>query len=187
MVSENIYKNLNKLIRLEEENTVTKKKLNKEEFNLALLLREIEQIQETKSEKSSILTEIESQMNQLDDLISEKNRDFDLDSLEHRNELQNLQENKEVLTNLKTQMKILEDEMIDAEKELTEWTGTKGQTEGQVKVTTESNSNIKNRLQALENEIEIKTAKNHEFRGLIDSKVSHFREGRSKQFPENIY
>jgi len=162
---------LKKLIRLEEVNTVTKKSLNKQEFNLALLSREIEQVVETKSEKSAILNEIKSQMSQLDDLISEKHRDFELDNREYEDEKKSLQENKDLLTSLKTQLQILEDEMTSAEKEMTEWTEAKGQTEGQTRACTEAVNALKSRVQALETEIETKTAKNHEFRGLIDSKV----------------
>ena len=156
---------------MEEVNTVTKKSLNKQEFNLALLSREIEQVVETKSEKSAILNEIKSQMNQLDDLISEKHRDFELDNREYEDEKKSLQENKELLTSLKTQLHILEDEMTSAEKEMTEWTEAKGQTEGQTRACTEAVNALKSRVQALETEIEAKMAKNHEFRGLIDSKV----------------
>ena len=156
---------------MEEVNTVTKKSLNKQEFNLALLLREIEQVVETKSEKSAILDEIKNQMNQLDDLISEKHRDYDSDKQEYEREQQSLQENKELLTSMKTQLHILEDEMANAEKELTEWTKAKGQSEGQTRTCTDSVNALQSRLEALENEIETKTAKNHEFRGLIDSKV----------------
>ena len=156
---------------MEEVNTVTKKSLNKQEFNLALLSREIEQVVETKSEKSAILNEIKSQMSQLDDLISEKHRDFEFDNREYEDEKKSLQENKELLTSLKTQLHILEDEMTSAEKEMTEWTEAKGQTEGQTRACTEAVNALKSRVQALETEIETKMAKNHEFRGLIDSKV----------------
>lgn len=161
------------LIRLEEVNTVTKKSLNKQEFNLALLSREIEQVVETKSEKSAILNEIKSQMSQLDDLISEKHEDFDNDNREYENEKQSLQENKELLTSLKTQLHLLEDEITNSEKEITEWTESKRHTEGQTRACTDVVNALQSRLQALEAEIETKTAKNHEFRGLIDSKRHH--------------
>ena len=159
---------------MEEVNTLTKKSLNKQEFNLALLQREIEQVVETKSEKSAILDEIKNQMNQLDDLISEKHRDYDFNNQEYEHEQQSLQENKELLTSLKTQLHILEDEMTNAEKELKELTDAKVRTEAQTRTCTDSVNALQSRVQALENEIETKTAKNHEFRGLIDSKVMIF-------------
>ena len=159
---------------MEEVNTVTKKSLNKQEFNLALLQREIEQVVETKSEKSAILDEIKNQMNQLDDLISEKHRDYDFNNKEYEHEQKSLQENKELLTSLKTQLHILEDEMTNAEKESKELTHAKGRTEAQTRTCTDSVNALQSRVQALENEIETKTAKNHEFRGLIDSKVIFF-------------